>query len=138
MRHDRPRPAADRLLAARISGIARRHARWGALTEDQAAAAVTELRQVADGRADLLAEVAGISLGASERKGEEYRAQARAVAELCRMAGADQKLVPGWVEIGRERAKQAGRPPSSQPGRAPRSLTPGSVRATAGPDPRRG
>jgi hypothetical protein len=42
---------------------------------------VTELREVAGDRAGLLAEVAGIALGTSEGKGEEYREQGRAVTE---------------------------------------------------------
>ena len=62
MADDRPGPAADRLPAARLTGICMRHARWGNLTDDQAAAAVAELREVAGGRADLLAEVATLPL----------------------------------------------------------------------------
>jgi hypothetical protein len=50
-----------------------------------------------DGRRspDLLTEVAGISLGASEGKGKEYQAQAQAIAGLCRLAGADEGLDTG-------------------------------------------
>ena len=53
---------------------------------DEAAAAVIELREVAGGRGDLLAEVTGISLGTSEVRGDEYRAEAQVIAELCRVA----------------------------------------------------
>src|SRR5215471_16246283 len=113
MAHDRPRPGPDRLITARLTGIAGRHARWGRLTEDQAAAAVAEFRQVADGRGDMLAEVAGIAIGASEARGEEYVAQGQAVAELCRAAGADEQAVPAWIEEGRRRAEAARRPPFS-------------------------
>ena len=98
---------------ARLSGIAQRHARWGNLTEDEAAAVVAELREVAHGRADLLAEIAGITLGSSESKGPEYRAQAEAIAELCRAAGADEPLIPAWIEEGRRRTEAARRPPFS-------------------------
>src|SRR6516165_2295358 len=56
---DRFAPAADRLLVAQLTGTARHHARWRDLTEDEQAAAVTELRELAGGRADLLAEVCG-------------------------------------------------------------------------------
>jgi hypothetical protein len=119
---DRPGPDRDRLLAARLTGIAQRHARGGALDEDQASAAVAELREVADGRPDLLAEVAGISLGAAEGKGPEYQAQAQAVADLCRAAGADEDLIPQWIEEGRRRAEGRRPPPFSQPERQDRGL----------------
>lgn len=55
MAHDRPGPDLDRLLAARITGIAMRRARWGDLTEAGKAAGAAELRQVAGDRGDLLA-----------------------------------------------------------------------------------
>ena len=77
---------------ARLDSIAVRHAGWGAATEDEMAAGAAELQQVADGRADLLAETAGLALSTSERKGAEYAAQAQAIAELCRLAGADESL----------------------------------------------
>ena len=60
------RPQADRLLVAELHGEARHHARWRDLTEDEETAAVAELRELAEGRADLLAEVAGILEGTSE------------------------------------------------------------------------
>jgi hypothetical protein len=113
MADDRPGPAADRLPAARLTGICMRHARWGNLTDDQAAAAVAELREVAGGRADLLAEVAGIAIGTSEARGPEYATLGQAVAELCRLAGADEDLIPEWIEEGRRRAEAARRPPLS-------------------------
>jgi len=52
---------SDRLLTAQIHGDAKRHARWRDLTDDEHAAAVAELRELAGGRADLLAQVAGLS-----------------------------------------------------------------------------
>jgi hypothetical protein len=120
MAHDRPGPDRDRLLSARLAGIAQRRARWGGLTEDEKSAGAAELRQVADGRRDLLAETAGLALGTAEGRGKEYEARGQAIAELCRLAGADEDLIPGWVEIGRERAEQASRAPFSRPGHAPR------------------
>jgi hypothetical protein len=110
----------DRLLVARLSGIARRHARFGGLTEAEEAAGAAELREAAAGRADLLAEQAGIELGFAESQGEHEQARAQQVARLCRLAGADEELIPGWIEVGRERAEQAGRLPFSRPGRTPR------------------
>jgi hypothetical protein len=59
------RPQADRLLVAQLTGEARHRARWRALSSDEEAAAVAALRELAGGRADLLAEVAGILEGAS-------------------------------------------------------------------------
>jgi hypothetical protein len=107
---------------ARLSGIARRHARWGRLTEDQAAAAVAELAEVADGRADLLAEVAGLALGPAEGRGPEYAARGQAVARLCRAAGAGEDLIPQWIEEGRRRAEGRRPPQFSQPERQDRGL----------------
>ena len=98
MAYDRPGPAADRLLVARLTGIAQRHARWGAIGEDEAAAGAAELRDVTNGRADLLAEVAGLAIGAAEIRGREYQARGHAVAGLCRLAGADEQAIPAWIE----------------------------------------
>jgi hypothetical protein len=112
---DRPGPAADRLLVVRLDGIALRHARWGGLDDDARAAESAELREVAGGRADLLAEVPGLELGASDGKGPEYELRARAVAELCKLAGADEDTIPAWIEEGRHRAEVRRHPPFSQP-----------------------
>lgn len=117
---------------AQLTGTARRQARWGALTEDGKAAGAAELGEVAGDRADLLAGVAGISLGTAEGKGEEYVAQGQAVPELCRMAGAGESLISRRAKIGRERAEVAGRPAFSRPGSAPHGdRSAGRVRAAA-------
>jgi hypothetical protein len=76
---------------------------------------VAELPQVAGDRCDLLAEVAGLELGAADGKGREYQARGQAIAELCRMAGADESLIPQWRQVGRRRAAMAATPPFSQP-----------------------
>jgi hypothetical protein len=117
MAHDRPGPDRDRLLVARIAGIAKRHAGWGALSEADVAAAVAELREVVGDRPDLLAEEAGILIGASEGRLDEPRA--RAAAQLCIAAGADEALIPAWIEERRRRAEERRRPPFSQPRRTP-------------------
>ena len=70
-----------------------------------------ELRKLASGRADLLAEVAGIFEGTSE--GELDVPLARQAAQLCRDAGADPDAIPAWVEEGRRRRATAGLPPFS-------------------------
>ena len=109
------RPQADRILVARLTGEARHHARWRDLTEAERAAAVGELRELAAGRADLLAEVAGIFEGTSE--GELDEPLARQAAQLCRDAGADPDVIPAWIEEGRRRRASAALPPFSAPGR---------------------
>ena len=63
---------------------------------------MASLRELADGRAAFLAEVAGILDGASE--GEADGPFARQAARLCRLAGADPETIRGWVEEGRRRA----------------------------------
>jgi len=84
---------------------------------------VAELRELAAGRADLLAEVAGIEEGASA--GELSERLARQAAGLCRKAGADLDAIPRWIEEGRRRRADAGRPPFSAPdSRRPRRRSP--------------
>ena len=103
------RPQADQILVARLSGAAGRLSRFGALDDEQTVAGAAELREMAGGRGDLLAEVAGISLGTSEAKGPEYAARAEAIARLCRAAGADVEALGEWIEEGRRRAEAARR-----------------------------
>jgi hypothetical protein len=107
----RPRPEADRILVAQLTGEARHHARWRPLTREEEAVALAELRALAGGRADLLAEVAGIFEGTSE--GDLDEPLARAAARLCRQAGADPEAIPAWIEEGRRRSANARRPPFS-------------------------
>jgi hypothetical protein len=113
-----PRPQADRILVAQLTGEARHRARWRELTADEEATAVAELVALAGDRADLLAEVAGIFEGASE--GEPDEGLCRQAARLCRKAGADPAAVPGWIEEGRHRRDAARKPPSSGGVRGPR------------------
>jgi hypothetical protein len=99
------------MLVAELTGEARHHAKWRPLTAEEEAAALAELRALAGGRGDLLAEVAGIFTGASE--GELDEPLARCAADLCRKAGADLEAIPQWVEEGRRRAAAARIPPFS-------------------------
>ena len=102
-----------RLVAAGLMGAALRHARWREPTESEAADAVAELQEIVVGRDDgaaLLAETAGILAGFHEAGPEE--AKAAAAAELCRLAGADEALIPQWFEEGRRRAAAARMPPT--------------------------
>jgi hypothetical protein len=105
------RPLADRLLVAELWGEARHRACWRELSGDEEAAAVAALRELAGGRADLLAEVAGVLEGTSE--GELNEPLCRQAATLCRKAGAAQGELSGWVAEGRRRAASARRPPPS-------------------------
>jgi len=105
-------PDPDRLRYAQIAGAAARHARaW--LTPDEEAAAVTELKQAAAGRADLLAECAGTALGFGE--GGQDAARYRQIAELCIAAGADRTLIERWTAVGRQRAAVARAMPHAGP-----------------------
>jgi len=105
-------PDSDRLIVARISGVAMRHANWREPAGDEIAAAAAELREVAGDRPDLLAEEAGILLGFHEGGLNEPRA--RSAAQLLIAAGADENLIPGWIEEGRRRAGLRRHPPFSR------------------------
>jgi len=111
MADKRPAEERDWILVAQIHGTAKRHAQWRELNEDEHAAAVGELRELAAGRADLLAHVAGIMEGFSESQLDEPLA--RQAAQLCRAAGADPDLIPAWSEEGRRRRAAASMSPPS-------------------------
>ena len=105
------RPQADRILIAQLHDEAKHHARWRELTGEEHAAAVAALRELAAGRADLLAEVAGVLEGASE--GQPGEPLARQAAGLCRAAGADPEAIAEWIEEGRRRRAAANMSPPS-------------------------
>ena len=111
--------AADQILTAHLTGTARHHARQRPLTAGEHDAAVAALRELAAGRADLLAQVAGLLEGfAGGQPDEPLRRQA---AQLCRDAGADEALIPRWIEEGQRCAANALRPQFG----APRRIRPG-------------
>ena len=95
----------DQVMVPRLTGAAWRHAPGRAPTRAETAAAVGELREIASGRADLLAEVAGLLIGYYRRTAEELRA--RAAAYYCMAAGAELELIPRWIEVGCARAAAA-------------------------------
>jgi len=104
-------PERDRILVAELTGEAKHHAKWRELTEDEETAAVAALRELAAGRTDLLAQVAGLLEGyAAGEFGEAIVLQA---AGLCRKAGADPDAIPAWIEEGRRRREAARQPPFS-------------------------
>lgn len=111
MADKRPAGERDRILAAQIHGTAKRRAQWRELTDAEHAAAAGELRELAGGRSDLLAQVAGLLEGFGEGALDEPLA--RQAAGLCRDAGADPDSIPAWIEEGRRRRAAASMPPMS-------------------------
>lgn len=59
----RPQPTPDGIITAQLHGAASRRARWSEPTGQDREDALAELRDIADGRTDLLAQVAGTILG---------------------------------------------------------------------------
>lgn len=114
----------DQLTVARLTGATWWHASARELAgppsagegpgDEEAAAAVRELREIAGGRCDLLAEVAGLVIGYYRRTAEEPRA--RAAAYYCIVAGARLDLIPRWIEVGCSRAAAAQLIPPAVPG----------------------
>jgi hypothetical protein len=100
--HARP---GDHAVVARLTETSRRHARRAALTPDQHLAAATELADSAAGRADLLAQCAGLAAGA--HAGDPDEAVYLRAAQLCIDAGADQSQIPRWTREARPRAAPA-------------------------------
>jgi hypothetical protein len=104
--------AGDRLIIAEISGVTGRHRPLSGPYPYGEAAAITAVRAVARGRADLLAEFAGMCLGLSLAElVDQHAAQLVAQASLAARAGADMALVARWIPVGVKRAEdiQAGR-----------------------------
>ena len=95
-----------------MTGAAQRNARWHELTEAEAA----ELEEIAAGLTDLLAEVTEILTGFHQ--GDLEEPEAKAAAELCRLAGADETLIPQRLEGARRWAAIARRMPQSGPAAA--------------------
>jgi ribosomal protein S14 len=68
------------------------------------AQAIAELAELAAGRSDLLARFAGTTVGLHEGDLDEERY--RRAAQLCIDAGADTAMIPHWIEVGRQRARE--------------------------------
>jgi hypothetical protein len=128
VKQDRPRPDADRLIVARSTGAAQRNARWHELTEAETADAMAELEEIAAGLTDLLAEVTEILTGFHQ--GDLQEPEAKAAAELCRLAGADETLIPQRLEGGQRQAALVRRMPQS--GTAATAATSARQRAQRG------
>src|ERR1700750_249681 len=103
-----PRPDPDRLAVAQLQGTAKRYARTGRVSEADALAELAEICEGLDAPV-LLAEAAGILLGACRR--EEEKPAAEKAAVLLRKAGAREGLIPQWITEGERRVEQANLPP---------------------------
>jgi hypothetical protein len=100
----RRKPDPDGITRAGLAGTASRHASRERLDVD---AAVAELREIADGRGDLLAERAGVILGFHDEDARDGRWPRRALeAALCIAAGADLTRLTEWIAVGEERAQR--------------------------------
>lgn len=111
---------ADGLVVAQLAGAAARHASSRSLSADQETAALAELREIAAGRSDLLAQEAGLALGFGEAQPDADRY--RRMAELLLKAGADAAVIPRWVEVGRDRARSGRAKPYAGPEASARGL----------------
>jgi hypothetical protein len=92
----------DGIITARLRGTA---TRWASKRPHDVDAAVAELREIAGGRTDLLAEAAGILIGARPPRAEEtfgWPTQAVAGA-LCIAAGVDLTKLHDWITVAEER-----------------------------------
>jgi hypothetical protein len=98
-------PASRPSPPAQLAGTASRHASRKPL---DVATAVAELREIAAGRGDLLAERAGVIFRLPRRAHErDGRWPRRALeAALCIAAGADLTRLREWIAVGQERAQR--------------------------------
>jgi hypothetical protein len=69
-------------------------------------AAVAELREIADGRGDLLAERAGVTLGFYARENRDEWQRKALEAALLIAAGADLTRLTEWIAAGQRRAER--------------------------------
>jgi hypothetical protein len=100
----RRKPDPDGVIRAGLAGTAARYARSEPLDVD---AALAELREIADGRGDLLAERAGVILGfRDEDEGGGRWPSSALEAALCIAAGADMTQLTRWIAVGQERAER--------------------------------
>jgi hypothetical protein len=99
----RAKPDPDGIIAARFAGTAGRHASRHLLDVD---AALAELQEIANGRCDLLAEQAGITLGFYARENRDEWSRKALQAALIIVAGADLTRLTEWITVGQERTER--------------------------------
>jgi hypothetical protein len=101
----RRRPDPDGIITAQLAGTVGRYVSRKPLDVE---AAVTELREIANGRGDLLAERAGVILGFHDEDARDGRWPRPALeAALCIAAGADLTRLMEWIAVGQERSGKA-------------------------------
>jgi hypothetical protein len=93
----------DGVITAQLAGTASRHAVREPLDVE---AALAELREIADGRGDLLAERAGVTPGFYARESRDEWQRKALEAALCIAAGADLTRLTEWIAVGQERAER--------------------------------
>jgi hypothetical protein len=99
----RRRPDPDGITTAQLAGTVGRYVSQKPLDVE---AAVTELREIANGRANLLAERAGVTLGFYARENRDEWQRKALEAALLIAAGADLTRVTEWIAVGQERAER--------------------------------
>ncbi len=99
----RRKPDSDGITTAQLAGTAGRYVSRKPLDVE---AAVAELREIANGRGDLLAERAGMTLGSYARDNRDESARKAVVAALLIAAGADLTRLTEWIEEGQQRAER--------------------------------
>jgi hypothetical protein len=100
----RRKPDPDGIVTARLAGASGRHTNRKQLDVN---AAIAELREIANGRSDLLAKRAGLILAFRERDERDGIWPQRALqAALLIAAGADLNLLTDWIQEGLQRAER--------------------------------
>jgi hypothetical protein len=96
-------PDPDGITTAQLAGTVGRYVSRKPLDVE---AAVTELREIANGRGDLLAERAGIRFGFYARDNRDEWQRKALQAALLIAAGADLTRLTEWIAVGQERAER--------------------------------
>jgi hypothetical protein len=99
----RRRPDPDGVTTAQLAGTVGRYVSRKPLDVE---AVVAELREIADGRGDLLAERAGVTLGFYARENSDEWQRKALEAALLIAAGADLTRLTEWIAVGQERAER--------------------------------
>jgi hypothetical protein len=99
----RRRPDPDGTTTAQLAGTAGRFVSRRPLNVE---AAVVELREIAAGRGDLLAERAWVTLGFYARENRDEWQRKALEAALLIAAGADLTRLMEWIAVGQERAER--------------------------------
>lgn len=99
----RRKPDPDGITTARLAGTAGRYVSRKPLDVE---AAVAELREIAQGRADLLAQQAGLTIGYYARDNRDEWSRKALQAALLIAAGADLTRLTEWIVEGQQRAER--------------------------------